>query len=149
MGRKFLKMKWAAFVLTCCFIVVFGAAYAQEMVNSSYSPVVIKEPFSKTMTRMANAKPEIMKRQMDLLEERYDMSNRPADGVMMSGGDQGGSRRCPCESARRDDLGKAGANDATSRSGKRGFGPKASCRCLTRTTRKAVWSFPSFISTRS
>ena len=86
MGRKFLKMKWAAFVLTCCFIVVFGAAYAQEMVNSSYSPVVIKEPFSKTMTRMANAKPEIMKRQMDLLEERYDMSNRPADGVMMSGG---------------------------------------------------------------
>lgn len=26
-----------------------------------------------------------MKRQMDLLNERYDLNNRPANGVMMSG----------------------------------------------------------------
>lgn len=49
-------------------------------------PVDIKEPFAKTMARMKAAKPEVMKRQMDLLKERYDLSNRPAKGVTMSGG---------------------------------------------------------------
>jgi len=38
------------------------------------------------MSRMQAAKPEVMKRQMTLLEERYDLSNRPADGVTMSTG---------------------------------------------------------------
>ena len=38
------------------------------------------------MTRMKAAKPEVMKRQMDLLNERYDLSNRPAPGVTMSRG---------------------------------------------------------------
>ena len=53
---------------------------------SSYSPVVVKENFDDTMARMVTAKPAVMKRQMDLLEERYDMSDRPARGVTMSGG---------------------------------------------------------------
>jgi cytochrome c peroxidase len=35
---------------------------------------------------MKAAKPEIMKRQMDLLNLRYDLSNRPAKGVTMSRG---------------------------------------------------------------
>jgi cytochrome c peroxidase len=38
------------------------------------------------MARMKAAKPEVMKRQMDLLNERYDLSNRPAIGVTMSRG---------------------------------------------------------------
>jgi cytochrome c peroxidase len=38
------------------------------------------------MARMKAAKPEVMKRQMDLLNRRYDLSNRPTKGVMMSGG---------------------------------------------------------------
>jgi hypothetical protein len=38
------------------------------------------------MARMKAAKPEVMKRQMDLLAERYDLSNRPAMGVTMSRG---------------------------------------------------------------
>ena len=54
--------------------------------ESSYSPVVIKEAFEAIMTRMKTAKPEIMKRQMDLLSARYDLSNRPAQGVTMSRG---------------------------------------------------------------
>jgi cytochrome c peroxidase len=54
--------------------------------ESSYSPVVIKESFEATMTRMKAAKPGVMKRQMDLLNERYDLSNRPAAGVTMSRG---------------------------------------------------------------
>ncbi len=66
-------------------LIITGASVAQE-IKSSYSPAVIKEPLAKTLTRMNAAKPEVMKRQMDLLNDRYDLSNRPAEGVMMSGG---------------------------------------------------------------
>jgi hypothetical protein len=33
---------------------------------------------------MTAAKPEIMQRHMALLEQRYDLSNRPAQGVKMA-----------------------------------------------------------------
>jgi len=67
-------------------LLVRGMAVAQESVKSSYSPVVIKESFKDTMDRMKAAKAETMKRQMNLLNERYDMTDRPEKGVMMSGG---------------------------------------------------------------
>lgn len=62
-------------------------AWAAEPMKgvTSYAPVAIKEDFGTTMARMKADKPAIMKRQMDLLEERYDLSDRPS-GVMMSGG---------------------------------------------------------------
>ena len=47
---------------------------------------MIKESFEAIMARMKAAKPEVMKRQMDLLNERYDLSNRPAAGVTMPRG---------------------------------------------------------------
>ena len=53
---------------------------------TSYSPVVMHEDFDKVVARMSAAKPEIMERQMKLLEERYDLSDRPAQGVTMSRG---------------------------------------------------------------
>jgi cytochrome c peroxidase len=80
------KVRWVVIGALCAFVSTIGAVYAQEMVQSSYMPVDIKEPFAKTMARMKAAKPEVMKRQMDLLKERYDLSNRPAKGVTMSGG---------------------------------------------------------------
>jgi cytochrome c peroxidase len=69
-------------------IIVSISTFAQSPLRgeSSYSPVVIKESFESIMTRMKAAKPEVMKRQMDLLGERYDLSNRPAVGVTMSRG---------------------------------------------------------------
>ena len=51
--------------------------------NSSYMHVVDTEDFATIHARMSSAKPGIMKRQMDLLSERYDLSNRPASGVVM------------------------------------------------------------------
>ena len=65
--------------------------WAQQPPNS-YAPVVMQEDFDKTVARMSAAKPEIMDRQMKLLEERYDLSDRPAKGVTMSRGkpDPGG-----------------------------------------------------------
>jgi cytochrome c peroxidase len=51
---------------------------------SSYAPVDLHEAFSTVMTRMSAAKPDIENRQKKLLEERYDMSDRPVPGVTMS-----------------------------------------------------------------
>jgi cytochrome c peroxidase len=69
-------------------IIVSISTFAQtpSRGESSYSPVDIKESFQTIMARMKAAKPEVMKRQMDLLNERYDLSNRPATGVTMSHG---------------------------------------------------------------
>jgi cytochrome c peroxidase len=67
-------------------LLLFGLAHAQEAGRSSYSPVDIKETFSATVARMEKAKPEVMKGQMDLLAQRYDLSDRPAPGVTMSRG---------------------------------------------------------------
>ena len=65
-----------------------GSVFAQEgeQQASSYAPVDIKEDFATTMTRMKKEKPAIMKRQMDVLNERYDLSNRPAKEITMSRG---------------------------------------------------------------
>ena len=53
---------------------------------SSYSPVVEQETFAQTLARMQAAKPEIERRHGRLLMERYDLSDRPAQGVTMSHG---------------------------------------------------------------
>ncbi len=53
---------------------------------SSYLPVGITESFPSIMNRMKEGKDPINKRQQDLLNQRYDLSNRPAAGVTMSRG---------------------------------------------------------------
>ncbi len=59
------------------------SAAGQDTVKNSYAPVDDKETFAAIHSRMVSAKPGIMKRQMDLLEQRYDLSDRPAKGVTM------------------------------------------------------------------
>lgn len=54
--------------------------------SSSYSPVVINERFDSILRRMSAAKPAIMARQVQLLNERYDLSNRPDPTAHMSRG---------------------------------------------------------------
>ena len=66
-------------------LTVFAAA-AAEPPKSSYAPVVAKEPLSETMTRMKAEKSAVMKKQMDLLQQRYDLRNDPVPGMTMSGG---------------------------------------------------------------
>jgi len=57
---------------------------AAETPPSSYTPVVPKEDFKTVMTKMKSEKPEVMKRQMDLLAQRYDLRNDPVPGLQMS-----------------------------------------------------------------
>ncbi len=54
--------------------------------DSSYAPVSGNEPFAAVQRRMAAAKPGLMEAHMELVRERYDLSNRPADGVVMTRG---------------------------------------------------------------
>jgi cytochrome c peroxidase len=78
-------------------LAAFGVMEAQDRppvkadknaVPSSFAPVVITEPFATTVNRMKGAKPDIMKKQMSLLEARYDLANKPASGVKHSDRDK-------------------------------------------------------------
>jgi cytochrome c peroxidase len=73
--------------LGCCSVLIAGSIFAETgKVPTSYSPVVITEPFDTVMNRFKQGKADIMKRQMDLLNQRYDLSDKPAKGVTMSRG---------------------------------------------------------------
>jgi cytochrome c peroxidase len=89
MKRRKMLSAW----MTVCIVVVVGAAVmvgyaedADEKPASSYSPVVARESFDKTMVRMSAAKAAVMKKHMDLLKQRYDLSDRSVSGVKMSRG---------------------------------------------------------------
>ncbi len=66
---------------------LFGivSSFAQQKRESSYSPV-IEEPFEKVMAQDKSQKAMVMKRHMDLLNERYDLSKKVTTEVTMSSG---------------------------------------------------------------
>ncbi len=82
---KYLGMGLAILVVT---FIAMGVAYAEGSGRgaTSYAPVDIKEDFASIMARMKAAKPAVEKKHMELLNLRYDLSNRPAKGVTMSRG---------------------------------------------------------------
>jgi cytochrome c peroxidase len=86
MSKTIKYFAWVTLALLSMIVTISTFAQTPSKGESSYSPVVIKESFETIMTRMKAAKPEVMKRQMDLLNERYDLSNRLASGVTMSRG---------------------------------------------------------------
>lgn len=65
------------------FVVPAASAQQETTRTSSYMPVVINTDFTSTMQKLKADKPAVMERQNKLLEERYDLSNRPAQGVKM------------------------------------------------------------------
>ncbi len=75
-------------LLTAAFVCagVALAAAIEQRGATSYAPVAVTESFAATMARMKAEKPGIVQRQMQLLEQRYDISNNPAPGVTMSRG---------------------------------------------------------------
>ena len=87
MKGKSTRSLLVAFLAGFSVLVAAGLLYGEAAKKaSSYSPVVITEPFDSIMARWKAAKPEIMKRQMELLSARYDLSDRPAKGLTMSRG---------------------------------------------------------------
>lgn len=86
MVRSYIK-RWAAISLIGPTL-TFGYAFAQqaERGQSSYMPVDITESFASLMARLSAAKPGVEQQHNALLNERYDLSDRPAQGVTMDRG---------------------------------------------------------------
>ena len=83
MRMKHSSSTWAA--LSGALIIGVGTLLAQDGKQiSSYMPVDIRETFSAIFSRMTAAKPEVIKRHSELLDQRYDLSDRPAKGIVMS-----------------------------------------------------------------
>jgi cytochrome c peroxidase len=83
------RYRGIGFGTLCAVLMMPALTWAQGTgvpAGSTYLPVVIEEDFQTIRQRDLAAKPEVMQRQRALLEERYDLSDRPAAGVMMSGG---------------------------------------------------------------
>lgn len=62
------------------------AAPLQAAVPNSYAPVDDRETFDAVKSRMEKNKSAVEKKHRDLLELRYDLSDKPAKGVTMSKG---------------------------------------------------------------
>jgi cytochrome c peroxidase len=62
-----------------------SARQAPSRGQTSFMPVVAPD-FRSVLERMSKEKPQVMKRQMTLLEERYDLSDRPSRDAKMSRG---------------------------------------------------------------
>src|SRR5258708_13273280 len=89
--RKIKSFKWLLFsipILAISIVIVSLSAQDSSPTpapaqKSSYLPVVDKESFSAVRNRMSQAKAGGMKRQTDLLAERYDLTNPPAKRPLM------------------------------------------------------------------
>ena len=84
-----MNLKKVKVILVACFAATLIAPVAAQNTQkngTSYAPVDIKESFASIMSRMKSAKPAVMKRQMDLLNERYDLSKKVTTEATMSRG---------------------------------------------------------------
>jgi cytochrome c peroxidase len=97
MIRPTRRMAWTILAVAAS-AAIGGYTYAQQQPEprgkTSYMPVDIVEPFASIMARMVAAKPQIEKEHSDVLAQRYDLADRPAQGITMSRGKpvQGGVR---------------------------------------------------------
>src|SRR5882762_7327223 len=90
MERWVAILGWAGLGGLCGGLLLYGVGAAQAPQTQppsgkTYFPVV-EQDFAKVRADDQAAKPAVMQRQEALLAERYDLSNRPAPGLMMSGG---------------------------------------------------------------
>jgi cytochrome c peroxidase len=83
--QRFNSRSGWGFLAVVGLTLAFGRADAQqaERGQSSYMPVDITESFASIRARLSAAKPAVEQEHNALLNERYDLSNRPAPGVTM------------------------------------------------------------------
>lgn len=87
MKKRNEKLTFVTCIIVGSLLMGLVMVYAESAKKaSSYAPVVITESVDSIMSRWKAAKPEIMKRHMDLLNSRYDLADHPAKGVTMSRG---------------------------------------------------------------
>ena len=94
----FFKRAWPWLAVTLGVVVAtvtsIQAQPGPQRGATSYLPVDNTESFAAVMARMKAAQPAVQRRQADLLAERYDLADRPVQGVTMTRGKpiQGGVR---------------------------------------------------------
>jgi cytochrome c peroxidase len=76
----------AATALGCATLALAGAQDVEPRGKTSFMPVTDDESFESVLERMSREKPAVVQRQRTLLEERYDLADRPAPGVTMTRG---------------------------------------------------------------
>jgi cytochrome c peroxidase len=91
MVRRTTTFRWIGLGGLCVGLLLWslGAAQGPQAPEPPKGPTympVVEQDFATVQARDQAAKPDVMQRQRALLAERYDLSNRPAAGVMMSGG---------------------------------------------------------------
>src|SRR5437868_8570033 len=115
--------------------------------SATYRPLPTL-PFDAVKANDEAEKPRVMQDQQTVLNQRYDLSNNPIPGVMMSGGRkpvQGGVRVKLPAGVTWDML----ASTSPDEIGQRGCCRPASCRCRTSSRRRAARLYPTLKSTRS
>src|SRR5439155_5044652 len=91
MTRRTTTFGWTGVGGLCVGLLLWNLGVAQAPPpepppkGPTYMPVV-EVDFAAVRARDVAAKPEVMQRQRTLLAVRYDLSDRPAAGVMMAGG---------------------------------------------------------------
>jgi cytochrome c peroxidase len=91
MTRRTTTFGWVGVGGLCVGVLLWNLGAAQAPPpepppkGPTYMPVV-EVDFAAVRERDVAAKPEVMQRQRTLIAARYDLSDRPAAGVMMSGG---------------------------------------------------------------
>lgn len=91
--RAFVPVTLAAICWLAVFL-TYSALSDPLPPDTAYRPLPTR-PFSEVRAADEAQKPEVMARAREVLNRRYDMSDRPITGVMMSGGRkavQGGAR---------------------------------------------------------
>lgn len=92
------KCAWPVAAVAVVLMLGLGIGVAQNAAKKAEPPPApAKESFAALVARLEAAKPEILKRQAALMEERYDLSDQPVTGATMSRGKpiQGGVRVRP------------------------------------------------------
>src|SRR5262245_31391248 len=96
MSYPTLRKAWPVPVLALALACAWGLATAKDDPprRTSFAPVDKVEDINVVVARMKKEKPAIMKRQQDLLAQRYDLSDKPVTGLTMTRGKavQGGVR---------------------------------------------------------
>lgn len=76
----------AATMVAAPLLAMAAGQQAMPVGKTSYAPVALEKDFGSVVSRMSRAKPAIQKKHQELLELRYDLSDRSVSGTKMSRG---------------------------------------------------------------
>jgi cytochrome c peroxidase len=86
LNRRVIACGVLGFAAVAAGIIAFTSVEGQDGARgkTSYAPVQ-EEDFNAVVKRMSEARPAVMKKHMDLLNERYDMADKPGQAKMSRG----------------------------------------------------------------